>query len=121
MPQSAPQKNRQSPAKQPPAAKQPQKPMPVKSTPDAAAEDHVYGLISVLYHALQGAETYEKYIDDAERAGDDDLVRFFEQCRDQEAERASQAKQLLAGRIEREEEDEDDEDDEDEDEDEDES
>ena len=62
-------------------------------------EDHVYGLVSVLYHALQGAETYEKYIDDAERAGDDQLVQFFEQCRDQENERATRAKRLLVERM----------------------
>jgi hypothetical protein len=77
-------------------------------------EDHVYGLVSVLYHALQGADTYERYIDDAERAGDDELVQFFEQCRDQEHERATRAKRLLGDRNEDEAETEDDEDMEDE-------
>jgi hypothetical protein len=66
---------------------------------DAGTENHVYGLVSVLYHALQGAETYEKYIEDAEQAGDEDLVRFFEECRDQEGERAGRAKQLLVERV----------------------
>jgi hypothetical protein len=55
--------------------------------------------VSVLYHALQGAETYERYIDDAEQAGDDELVRFFEECRDQETDRAARAKRLLVERI----------------------
>jgi hypothetical protein len=81
-------------------------------------EDHVYGLVSVLYHALQGAQTYDQYIEDAERADDAELVKFFEQCRDEESLRASRAKQLLVDRTEIEDtdEDEDDEDDEDDDE-----
>ena len=75
----------------------------------------MYGLVSVLYHALQGVQACEQYIDDAERSGDDELVKFFEECRDQQNERATRAKQLLVQRAE-EEEDEDDEDDEDNDE-----
>jgi len=79
--------------------------------------DEVYGVVSVLYHALQGAETYSKYIDDARRAGDDELIEFFEECREEETDRALRAKRILASRLEEfaEEEDEDmDEEDEDE-------
>jgi hypothetical protein len=78
----------------------------------AETEDQVYGLVSVLYHALQGAQATEQYIDDAERAGDDELVQFFEECRDQQNELARRSKQLLVSRVDVEEE----EDDEDEDE-----
>lgn len=91
MPKSSMQRNQQA-ANRPLSAD-------MRKEASAQTEDHVYGLVSVLYHALQGAETYEKYVDDAERAGDDELVRFFEQCRDQENERASRAKQLLVERI----------------------
>jgi hypothetical protein len=35
--------------------------------------DEHYNLVSVLYHALQGAEIYEEYVEDAEAAGDDEL------------------------------------------------
>ena len=76
-------------------------------------EDHVYGLVSVLYHALQGAQTYGQYIQDAQRADDSELVRFFEQCRSEETDRAARAKQLLVDRTELEEEDDQQEDDED--------
>jgi hypothetical protein len=79
-------------------------------------EDHVYGLVSVLYHALQGAQTYGQYIQDAKTADDEELVKFFEQCRAEETERAARAKQLLVDRTELEEDDdeaEDEEDDED--------
>jgi hypothetical protein len=61
--------------------------------------DELYGLISVLYHALQGSQTYQQYTRDAESGGDDELASFFEACREEENQRATQAKQLLADRI----------------------
>ena len=39
--------------------------------------DPVYDLISVAYHALQGAETYEQYERDALQQGDQELAEFF--------------------------------------------
>lgn len=92
---------------------------PEPATDAAETEDQVYGLVSVLYHALQGAQACEQYIDDAERAGDDELVKFFEECRDRQNQLARRSKQMLVDRVEveaeDEDEDEDDEDDEDED------
>ncbi len=38
-----------------------------------------YNLVSVLYHALEGGATYEKYIQDAENEGDQELADFFRQ------------------------------------------
>jgi hypothetical protein len=64
-----------------------------------AERDEVYGLVSVLYHALQGAETYATYASDARRAGDDEVVEFFEDCRSDDTERAERAKELLAARL----------------------
>jgi hypothetical protein len=93
--------------------KQDSQPVP-KSKTATAVSDKTYGVVSVLYHALQGAETYGKYIADAEQADDSELVMFFEQCRQQESERAQRAKQLLLDRIELEDEDDEDEVDEDE-------
>jgi hypothetical protein len=86
-----------------------------------STKDKVYAVVSVLYHALQGAETYQQYILDAKKAGDDELVQFFEECRTEEEERATRAKSLLLERLEDEEgedeesEDEDEDDEEDED------
>jgi len=97
---------------------------PPKAAAAAAAEtstsDHVYGVVSVLYHALQGAETYSQYIEDAREAGDDELTTFFEECRDEEKNRAARAKTLLAARLEGDVEDEDEDEDEDDDDEEDE-
>ncbi len=56
-----------------------------------------YNLVSVLYHALQGAELYEKYASDAE--SDQDLASFFREVQQQEKQRADRAKQLLSQRL----------------------
>jgi hypothetical protein len=39
--------------------------------------DEHYNVISVLYHALQRADTCATYLQDAEHAGDRDLAPFF--------------------------------------------
>lgn len=61
--------------------------------------DATYDLVSVLYHSLQGAETYEFFENDAQEDGDQELVEFFRQVREEEARRADRAKQLLARRL----------------------
>jgi hypothetical protein len=90
MPQTSRQKNRQS-------MERPITPQAVPAVDDAETADHEYALVSVLYHALQGVQACEQYIDDAERAGDEELVTFFQECRDEQSARATRAKQLLAG------------------------
>jgi rubrerythrin len=54
-----------------------------------------YNLVSVLYHALEGGATYDKYIEDAENEGDQELVDFFRQVQQEDTQRAQQAKSLL--------------------------
>lgn len=61
--------------------------------------DTSYNLVSILYHALQGGETYQQYIQDAEQAGDQDLAQFFRDVQEEERRRADRAKQLLAQRL----------------------
>jgi rubrerythrin len=69
------------------------------AAPYTGTKDEHYNLVSVLYHALQGGETYEKYIRDAEEAGDDELAAFFRQVQDEDHQRADRAKKLLADRV----------------------
>ena len=57
--------------------------------------DEHYNLVSVLYHALHGAENCETYALDAEAAGRDDLVTFFREAQVVQAEMAERAKELL--------------------------
>jgi rubrerythrin len=54
-----------------------------------------FNLVSVLYHALEGGATYDKYIQDAEQEGDQELADFFRQVQQQDSQRAQQAKSLL--------------------------
>lgn len=61
--------------------------------------DKHYNLISILYHALQGAETYNEYIRDAEQSGDNELAKFFRDVQEQERQRAERAKKLLTQRM----------------------
>ncbi|HLJ80710.1 MAG TPA: hypothetical protein VKT52_04420 [Ktedonobacterales bacterium] len=61
-------------------------------------QNDVYDLVSVLYHALEGAQTNGQYCQDARQSGNRDLEQFFLQCQQEDRQRADRAKQLL-GRI----------------------
>lgn len=63
--------------------------------------DPTYDLVSVLYHSLQGAETYEFFAADADEAGDGELAEFFRTVQAEERSRADRAKALLAPRLSR--------------------
>ena len=58
----------------------------------------IYDLSSVLFHALEGGASYDTYIEDAEREGDQELAIFFRRVRDEDSERADEAQRLLAER-----------------------
>ena len=58
----------------------------------------IYDLSSVLFHALEGGASYNTYIEDAEREGDQELADFFIQVRDEDSMRADEARRLLAER-----------------------
>ncbi len=60
--------------------------------------DTVFNLGSVFYHAAEGGQVYAKYIEDAEREGDQELVEFFREVQEQDARRAQKAKALLSTR-----------------------
>lgn len=66
---------------------------------NTGTQDTVYNLLSIVYHALQGAETYEMYIKDAEQTGDTELAQFFRDVRDQNVKRAERGKQLIVARL----------------------
>ncbi|MGK3966315.1 hypothetical protein WMF38_19290 [Sorangium sp. So ce118] len=61
--------------------------------------DKEYNLVSVLYHALQGAQTYAQYVQDAQKQGDQELATFFGEVRQEELRLAERAKQLLGQRL----------------------
>jgi hypothetical protein len=61
--------------------------------------DEHYDVVSVLYHALQGAETCTTYLRDAERAGDQELVHFFREVQEAYRQLADRGKGLLRQRL----------------------
>lgn len=58
-----------------------------------------FDLVSVLYHALEGATTYGRYSMDAQQEGDQELAQFFQQAQQEERQRAQMAQQLLGQRV----------------------
>lgn len=56
----------------------------------------IYDLASVLYHTLDAGASYDRYIRDAEDAGDQELVEFFRVLRDEDSRRADYAQELIA-------------------------
>lgn len=57
------------------------------------ASDVVYDLVSIQYHALKGAQVYDQFINDA--SGHDDVKKFFEKVKEQDAERAQKCHEFL--------------------------
>jgi hypothetical protein len=60
-------------------------------------KDTTYNLISVMYHALQAAETIGGYLGDAE--GDQELTACFDKAIEENREIAERCKKLLASRL----------------------
>ena len=57
------------------------------------ADDIVYNLVSIQYHALKGAEVYGKYLEDAE--DHEDVAEFIREVQQQDAQRAVRCHELL--------------------------
>jgi hypothetical protein len=57
------------------------------------ADDVVYDLVSIQYHALKAAQTHDKYAEDAHEH--QDVKEFIQQCARQDAERAQRCHELL--------------------------
>jgi hypothetical protein len=61
--------------------------------------DKDYNIIWFTEASLSNALRLETYIQDAERAGDDELAQFFRRAQEASKRGAEQGKQLLATRI----------------------
>src|SRR5436305_14178545 len=80
------------------AVKQPQRSVSFEEKLIGTADEE-YNLISILYHALQGAETYLDYIEDAAESGDEELLEFVRDVHREEIQIAHRAKILLFDRL----------------------
>ena len=61
--------------------------------------DKDYNIIWFTEKCLKNALRLETYIQDAERAGDDELAEFFRRAQAESKKGAEQGKQLLASRL----------------------
>jgi hypothetical protein len=57
------------------------------------ADDIVYNLVSIQYHALQAADLYAKYLEDAHEH--EDVAAFIRECQQQDNQRAIRCHELL--------------------------
>jgi len=73
--------------------------MATATTETTGTRDVTYDLISVIYHALQGAETYQMYEQDAKQAGDQEAASFFHEIHQENRQRADRAKSMLGQRL----------------------
>ena len=71
----------------------------VNAEKQTGTSDLTYNLISVLYHALQGGETYAMYARDAQHTGDHKSAEFFQQLVEEERSRAERARKLLKAQL----------------------
>ena len=59
------------------------------------ADDIVYDLVSIQYHALKAAAHYDRFLQDAHSAEHDDVGQFIRQCKQQDEERALRCHEFL--------------------------
>jgi hypothetical protein len=62
-------------------------------SPQTPADDLVYDLVSIQYHALKGAQVYDQYLQDAQ--GNAEVEQFIGQVKDEDARRARRCHELL--------------------------
>lgn len=67
--------------------------------PETVLKNEHYDIVSVLYHTLQGAETCQRYVRDAEQEGDTEVAEFLRDVQEQNLQMAQRAKRLLASRV----------------------
>ena len=70
----------------------------MQETQQTSTSNTYYDLISVLYHALQAEQNSATYVQDAQQAGNQDLVQFFGEVKQNATREADRAKELL-GRV----------------------
>ena len=71
----------------------------MSATETTGTRDVTYNLISVVYHALQGAETYQMYEQDAQQEGDQEAAALFHEAHQSSRQFADRAKALLGQRM----------------------
>ena len=71
----------------------------MKSGEHTGTTDKDYNAISVLYHALSGADSCVKFVQDAKQAKDEELASFFEETLKAYRDISEKAKRLAKSRL----------------------
>lgn len=58
------------------------------------ADNIVYDLVSIQYHALKAAQVYDTYVDDA-HGEHEDIAAFLRQCKSEDEQRALRCHEFL--------------------------
>jgi hypothetical protein len=58
-------------------------------------EDIVFNLVSIQYHALHGSHLYERFLDDAQQAGHQEVEEFIREVKEADRRRAIRCHELL--------------------------
>jgi hypothetical protein len=59
------------------------------------ADNIVYDLISIQYHALKAAEVYDRFLEDAHSSEHADVAAFIQRCKDEDEQRAISCHEFL--------------------------
>ncbi len=54
--------------------------------------DVMYDLVAVQYHALKGGQNHAKYVEDARSSGQQEIVEFFTEVQQEDADRAARCR-----------------------------
>lgn len=65
---------------------------------NTGVRDEHFDIVSVLYHALEGADACAVYCEDARKAGDSELAEFFGQLQEEQKRLSDRAMRLLVKR-----------------------
>jgi hypothetical protein len=68
-------------------------------TVDTGVADHVYDLVLLMQQACEDVVRYEKFRDDAQRAGDHELAHWLAELADSDREIAGRAGRMLKQRL----------------------
>jgi hypothetical protein len=68
----------------------------MQETQQTSTSNTYFDLVSVLYHALREEQTSAVYVQDAQQSGDQDLVQFFGEVKQNASRQADRAKDLLS-------------------------
>ena len=69
--------------------------MEVFKMASTGTSDCIYNLVSILDNSLKGAQLYDKYVQDAEGEGNQELASFFRDVKEEDRQRSERAKKLL--------------------------